>query len=370
MELTRKNIRHLFSARLLPAISAFWSWWSAELIALLPRKLRSSLQPGDTRLFLEIDGTDVVAGHGSANAGSPILRYPLAAGSLAPVQAVDNAKILDNIRETILLLPHDKVLIKPLSLPLATEENLREVLAFEMDRQTPFTTDQVYYDYAVTARRPGEQLLDVTLVLTPRHELDGLLTTLASHEFHPDQVTVHDDKGDVLRNVNLLPDKLRSSRTFTPQRINIVAGILALLLLTAAVSLPLLGQRHKIRMLGPQLETAQSKAEVAGRLQDKVDRLETESRHLIDKKQSSLLVMQVMDELTRILLDDTWIFQLQIRGSEVQIQGQSASAAALIPLIESSDILHSARFRSPVTQVPRSDLERFHLSATIGAPTP
>jgi general secretion pathway protein L len=81
-------------------------------------------------------------------------------------------------------------------------------------------------------------------------------------------------------------------------------------------------------------------------------------------------VLELLDELTRILPDDTWITRLDIKGSELEIQGQSASAAALIPLIESSSILQNPRFRSPVTQIPRSDVERFHLSAETRGPTP
>lgn len=365
MELTGKNVRHLFNTRLWPSISAFWSWWSTELLDMLPEKARNALQPAGTSLFLELDGTDVVTSHGSIHVGKPVAGYPLAAGDKTPVIAVD-----DNVREIVLCLPQDKVLIKPLKLPLATEENLCEVLAFEMDRQTPFKADQVYYDFAVTARDPGEQSLELSLVLTPRQELDGILTALAERGIHPDLVTVNCDRTDKLRNINLLPEKYRGHRTGTSRRINIMIGILALALLTGAVSLPLLGQRHKIKMLEPLLETAETKAEVAGRLRDTVEELKAESSFLVNRKQSTLLVLQVMDEVTRILPDDSWVFQVQIRGSEVQIQGQSASAAALIPLIESSDILYDARFRSPVTQAPRSILERFHLSASTRVPTP
>ncbi len=369
MELTRKNVRQLFNARLWPGITAFWSWWSSELLAMLPEQARNALKPAGTSLLLELNGTGVVASRGSTHAGEPVANFPVAAGNKAPVIAVDD-NVLDDVREIVLCLPRDKVLIKPLKLPLATEENLCEVLAFEMDRQTPFTAEQVYYDFAVTARHPREQTLELSLVLTPRQELDEILTALADRGIHPDLVTVNSDNTDELRNVNLLPEKHRSRKTVTPQLINIMIGIMALVLLTGAVSLPLLGQRHKIKMLEPLLETAETKAKVAGRLRDKVDGLKAESRFLVNKKQSTLLVLQVMDEVTRILPDDSWVFQMQIRGPEVQIQGQSASAAALIPLIESSDILHNARFRSPVTQAPRSNLERFHLSATTMAPTP
>lgn len=370
MELTTRNLRHLLNARLWPGIRAFWSWWSTELLAMLPEQARNALQPGGTRLFLELDGTDVVASHGSTHAAEPVARYSLADGINTPANNFGDDDTLSNVREIVLCLPRDRVLIKPLNLPLATEENLREVLAFEMDRQTPFTADQVYYDFTVTARNAVEQSLELSLVLTPRQELDGILTSLANRGIHPDLVAVHFDNTGELHNVNLLPEKHRGSKAVTPQLVNIILGILALVLLAAAVSLPLLGQRHKIKMLEPLLETAETKAEVTGRLRDTVDKLMSESRFLVKKKQSSLLVLQIMDEVTRILPDDTWAFQIQIRGPEVQIQGQSASAAALIPLIEASDILHNARFRSPVTQVPRSNLERFHLSATARATAP
>ena len=81
-------------------------------------------------------------------------------------------------------------------------------------------------------------------------------------------------------------------------------------------------------------------------------------------------LLEIMDELTRILPDDTWITRLDMKGSELQIQGQSSSAAAVIPLIESSSILQNPSFRSPVTQAPRSEDERFHLSAEIRGQTP
>jgi general secretion pathway protein L len=108
-----------------------------------------------------------------------------------------------------------------------------------------------------------------------------------------------------------------------------------------------------------------SKAELTRRLREQVEQLGTGSRVLVDKKQAMPLVLEIIDELTRILPDDTWINRLDIKGTEVEIQGQSAAAAALIPLIESSGRLRNPRFRSPVTRVPGSSTERFHLSAEV-----
>ncbi len=63
--------------------------------------------------------------------------------------------------------------------------------------------------------------------------------------------------------------------------------------------------------------------------------------------------------------DDTWLNRIDIRGNEIQIQGESSTAEMLISLVDSSPLFQNPQFRSPVTQVPRSERERFHLSAEL-----
>ena len=370
MQLSKQNLHIKFSAPLWRGVEAFWSWWISELGGVLPPRVRRALMPRAQRLFLELDGTDLVMSQGTSQNKAELTRYTLDQAEATPLQLSAEDKAHQHARELLLCLPRDKVLTRSLTLPLAAEENLREVLSFEMDRQTPFTAEQVYYDFAVVARSPAEHTLTVDLALATRHMLDELLARLDKHGIHPDRVTINCGNGGGFAAVNLLPAENRQRKAVTPQLVNLALGALAVLLLVSAVSLPLLDKRQKIQALEPLLESANAKAEEAHRLRKEVDQLTANSRFLTDKKRSSRPVLEVMDELTRILPDNTWITRLDIKGSELEIQGQSASAAALIPLIESSSILQNPRFRSPVTQIPRSNVERFHLSAETGEPTP
>ncbi len=78
---------------------------------------------------------------------------------------------------------------------------------------------------------------------------------------------------------------------------------------------------------------------------------------------------QLLDDMTRIIPDDTWVNRVDFSDGEIQLQGQSGAAAGLIGLIEASPTFHNARFRSPVTQIARTSQERFHLSAdTVQGP--
>ena len=163
---------------------------------------------------------------------------------------------------------------------------------------------------------------------------------------HPDRVTINCGGSGGFAAVNLLPAANRQRKAITPQLVNLALGALTLLLLVGAVSLPLLNKRQQIEALEPLLETASAKAEEARRLRKEVDQLTANSRFLTDKKRASRPVLELLDELTRILPDDTWITRLDIKGSELEIQGQSASAAALIPLIPPPTTITSPKLLS------------------------
>lgn len=365
MNMTSLKKQFKFSTPLLRALSEFWSWWTAELGGILPKSVRAAILPSVQRLYLAVNDQELFARHGTRDSTHEIGRYPLSAPALSPAQTRELDELADRSREVVLCVPPRKILVKTLTLPLAAEENLRQVLAFEMDRQTPFTVDQVYFDYTLTAREPKNNSLTLDLIVTPRTFLDQVLSKLESIGFQPHQATICTGPAGQPQAFNLLPTERRQRRPDTSRYLNLALGALAVMLLLAVVALPLMHKIQVINTLEAKTELITEKAEIARRLREKVTQLQTDSRFLVDKKQRTPLALELINELTVIIPDNTWLERLDIKGREVQIQGQSESAAALIPLIESSDKLSNPRFRSPVTRLPRTSTERFHLSAEV-----
>ena len=83
------------------------------------------------------------------------------------------------------------------SLPIAAEDNLRQVLAFEMDRQTPFKADQVYFDYRLGEREAAARNLQVELIVVPRAPLDADLAKLTAGSLELDGVDCGKDQRTV-----------------------------------------------------------------------------------------------------------------------------------------------------------------------------
>jgi len=352
-------LRIRYAAPLLGRVREFWVWWSGEIFAMFPRNLRDAIAQRRQKLFLEIDGQALQLSLGSWGSRQEVGQVPL----VALTDAAE--KLPRDAQQTVLLMPDGKVLTRSLSLPLAAEENLREVLGFEMDQHTPFQAAKVYYDFVVTGRDTERQELFVDLVYSPRNEVDALLEAISGHDLDVDVVTSLGRDGSNLRSINLLPEDLRQRRRVSPRRLNVALATLCAALLVAAIALPILQKNEALALLEKQVQVAAAEAHDGNQVRRDLEKMADASRFLFEKKRSEIMAVTLINEIARILPDHTWVMRLDISATEMQVQGQSEASASLIALVEASPLFENASFRSPVVQVPGTDADRFHLSANI-----
>ena len=338
-----------------------WHWWTGELKDMLPASVRRSLLTGQT-LLLTVEKRQLVLYRETASGVEEVERIPMPETPAGH----DSQHAADSGRDGILCLTDEHVFSRSLVLPMAAEENLREVLSFEMDRHTPFSADQVYYDYLVEERSKEKGTLNVKVFVVLKEKLDRLIGEVEQQGVYVTQVTSYrGDLGDRVQ-VNLLPKREGAVKRGGINRLNLLLLASAVLLVVGAAGLPIYYKHQAVKQLEPRLAEVTSEAKRAVAVKDELDRKITESKFLFEKKQLSVFLLEVIRELTVLLPDDTWLMHMEVENGEVHIRGESPAAATLIPIIESSQLFHNARFRSPVTQNRRTNAERFHLSAQIG----
>ena len=179
------------------------------------------------------------------------------------------------------------------------------------------------------------------------------------------EARVRSRDGSNLHGVNLLPQEQRRVRRINVQRLNVALAALCVVLLVTAIVLPIVQKNRAIVVLEEQVEVAATTARDGNQLRRDLETMAAASRFLMDKKGSEIMVVQLIDEVSRILPDHAWVSRFDLSKSELQLQGQSSASSALIAIIESSPRLENARFRSPVVQIPGTNMDRFHLSADI-----
>jgi general secretion pathway protein L len=88
---------------------------------------------------------------------------------------------------------------------------------------------------------------------------------------------------------------------------------------------------------------------------------------LAKRKQTTPSSVMVMEALSRVLPDSTYVTELRIEGDKVQVVGMTQDAPSLIRLLEQSPQFTRATFFAPTTRATSEPGESFHIEAHITA---
>ncbi len=354
--------------------SAFWRWWTGELANLVPERI--SMLGGGARaplLALEGDVVKLLEPRGSAmgEEGTIVLSALDEPRRKAAVHA-----LLERAGETRgrarLALGRDEALVRRVTLPAATEENLSQVLAFEMDRLTPFKADDVYFDYRVISRDAANGQVLVQVAVARRDLVDERVATLRSLGVSVQGVAVRDDVGHPAAPLDLMPSEQRGERESSRERTIqwLLLGTVAALLVIALL-FPVWQKRETVKALLPLVAKGREAAEATDAIARELEKQVGDFNFLLAKKHGTYPVLAFMEEISRLLPDNTWLSQMDIRTAgktrEVVIAGETASASKLIEILEKSTLLQNAAPRGSVTRGSQPGLERFQIAAEARA---
>jgi general secretion pathway protein L len=351
------------------ALRVFLRWWGSQLVELIPLKLRAWWSGHDRVILLSFDGDKAIFERQEGAQRIEIF-------SVAPDSA-DSRMPSDLPRKLALAIggnfrllfraPPDKVLSRELTLPLAVEENLRQTLAFELDRFTPFGSDHAYFVFRVIERVPDQARLVVELSTLAKSVLDSALSRAEAMG-----ISVHGAvlAGEILEHGSqgngLLPSPTnRAHMSRSLRRWRLVAGLAALCLFCLALIVPIWQKRAAIMALNEPLAKAKATGMEADAVRTRLDALVDRHNRLPQKKWEGYSTVLVLDELSRRLPDDTFVIQLDFDGKSVQVQGETGSSGTLIEILEASPMFKDVGFKSQLYKVQGTGIDRYHIEATL-----
>ena len=343
----------------------FFKWWGEGLLLLLPARWLARLrhqpdtvtveQRDDTLLFRRYTGAD---------------RQLSAERSVAMEDEAGKAAVKEWFGEQaaspklVLLLPRESALQKQLTYPFAAEKDLRAVLEFDMDKQTPFTNDRVYFDYTVTRNDSANDQLHVTLFLVLRDVLHQHLDAIDFLDLQPAAATTALD--DSPEDVNFMPSTDATADNTSGWSLAHLC-LASFLLFMTALYLPLLRYDSIIEEFEDRVEQSRSEALQAQALENNKQTMLNRINFISNLDRKQIPFIEYIHELTGALPDDSWINRLAIRDGEIHLQGESDGAASIIGILEDSEYFNDTRFRSPVTKNNATGKEEFHVVSKINS---
>ena len=339
------------------------AWWRAALVSWLPVRWQALFGWARDRLLLSCDGEAVELRLDRADERIDLGRLPLpepeAVGD--PLAGVLGPQIVDLPRW--LLLPANRGLRRRLVVPVTAIDRLRDVLSFEIERQTPFEPSAVVFDARLLERRADGQA-DVELIVVPKANLEAALAAIGPLAGTLSGVDIADSGGAPL-GANLLPaaDRMRSA---DPWRIWNAALIAIAVLALAAGMWQLLGNRRDAAaQLEAQVQSRSAAArQVAQQRQQLLDAVQGAA--FLDRARSGRPTMvEIMDELSRRLPDNTYLEKIAIEDDKLLLIGLSTEASALVARLEGSPLWRSPALTGALQPDPRTHRDRFTLTADL-----
>lgn len=346
-------------------VKKFWRWWMDELGLLVPDKIKQLVSDKRGTLVIRPEGNQFALSLVSDQHNEQLARLDRNETGVAQYkELLANDERLAKAEVIVRLTGRDAIQ-KELSLPAAAKENLHQVVSYELDRYTPFKTSQVYFAVKPldVENEPGQ--LRVMLIMALKEAVDAIYEDIKNMGLSPVFFDFDEAANDLhFRRgyYNLLPEHLRPKTANLPRIVH--GGLIGLLvaLLLMAMMMPVWFQYREVQSLQSKVDSIEKEAKKVNLLQAEIDAMTDETRQLLTEKSTTPALLVIMDTLSAVINDHTWLAYAQYSEKQLQIQGESPNASTLISVLEASDVFTNARFVSPVTQDTVSKLERFQIT--------
>src|SRR5215216_790538 len=309
-------------------------------------------------------GTFAVKGAGGGSSRVAAERIQIADGQVVGTLSEKIAATLRGGRAEIVLQP-DRFLFRPLELPKRAGEFLDGIVRSQIDRLTPWTASDAVFGFA-KPEDIGTDRMVVTVAATARALVAPYVQALTGLGAKSIAIST------LLPGPDAVPVKVLDERGHNALDARRVRRVLIAILLVSAVgaAAAMVGATvigHTLEARQDQLarQIASRRAAALGGREGSLDAATAALRALERRKHENPSAVIVLEQLSQVLPDHTYVTELRIEGDKLRLVGITRDAPSLIGLIEQTQHFSRATFFAPTTRSPGEAGERFHIEARI-----
>ncbi|MGB4878649.1 MAG: PilN domain-containing protein [Thiolinea sp.] len=244
--------------------------------------------------------------------------------------------------------------------PEGVQENIKQVVGYQLDRITPFSLDNAYFDAKVAKYDKANKTVVADIYVSPKAHVEQYLAKLRALGV-PDINII-----SAIASPTQLTRGLSSS-VAPPAPPSLIPFYLFLLVLIASLVAPIWYKERRLGQIEEAIASLQQKASAQIEVRDQLLAAEETLTFIGEKRKTAPVMLDVVEHLSAEVPPHTWVERLEIDGNQVQIRGESEQALSLIDTLEISPYFEAVSFKSPVTRNPNSGKDKFHLQASVEA---
>ncbi|MGH6800417.1 MAG: PilN domain-containing protein, partial [Methylocella sp.] len=289
-----------------------------------------------------------------------------------PVHIVDghidasvSAKLAEILRgaQVELVLQPNRFMFRLLELPRRASDFLEGIIRAQIDRLTPWSSANAAFGW-YPSTETGTDRMAVTIAATARTLIAPLIGAIAG--LGADTIVVSAAWPQPRPDIAAI--RICEQKTGLAAGQRQIRRILVLLLVGAGALCAVSVAANAV--IGGAIEAQRDDltrriAERRAAIQPGHDRASEAALGLQRHKHETPSSVIVIETLSRVLPDDTYLTELRILGDKMQIVGVTRNAPSLIRLIEQTSHFSRATFFAPTTRSKEESGERFSIEAHI-----
>jgi general secretion pathway protein L len=250
-------------------------------------------------------------------------------------------------------------------LPAESLPYLETVVRHQMETSFPWPEADALYSFEIETRADGK--LDVCVHATSRSAIASALATAESCGASEIFVVSNGESTPNLKRTTILA-AIGQEKKARLHRLRLLARYSAVALLALAgceiAWTTFAGWSVSAEVAALDRDIADRRAILKRAMDSGATR---ESSSLKDKKELTPAAVVVLDELSALLPENTYLTDLSLEAGRLRLAGVSANAAELVPLLEGSGHFKNAAFYAPTTRIAGGTTDRFSIEAILVA---
>jgi general secretion pathway protein L len=310
------------------------------------------------RLAQQANGTFII--EPPAGKSSPSLAPVTIANGIASC-AGETAAALKGSKVELAIRP-EQFFFRAIELPRRASEFLDGIVREQIDRITPWTANEAVVGWSKPTDLASDKI-SVTIAAAARAQVIPLTQAIGKLGVKSVFVSTTLPGADKSA-VRVFEQSTAGALEVRSVRRKLVAGLViaAILAVLAVAADVVIGGDLQSR----QIDIARRIAERRGIIRAGSDAVANSAlAKLARRKNQTPADVIVLEALSNVLPDNTYVTELRIEGDKVQVVGITNDAPSLIRLIEQSPHFSRATFFAPTTRSPSDPGDRYHIEARI-----
>jgi len=300
------------------------------------------------------------------NFGSTPERIRIVGGQPDHAMPTDLATALSGSRVELILRP-DRFLFRPIELPSRATEFLNGIVRTQIDRLTPWNAADAAFGWSKPVEASADRMV-ITVAATALALVRPYVDTIAG--IGAQSIAVYTSPPEALPEA--APIKVWEERTRGAQAIGRIRYALMMILAvsgiaagvavgaSAIINATLDAEQDEIARQIVSIRAAAGAARNAT-----LGSTLSAQRTLEQRKHDAPSTVMVLEALSQILPDHTYVTELRVADNKLRLVGITQDSPSLIGLIEQSGRFTRATFFAPTTRSSSDPGERFHIEAVI-----